>query len=257
MIINKIQFFLVTFMSISQNIASEIPTPVFKNALYSDSTYKAVIGDHVICQLQPESSDDISEYILRSILTFQNNESKHVEYRVPLKSASSLIQINTNSLNASDTYNCCLEVTGANETVYRKCSYFNVSLRSPNDFTLIAKIIGVIEMLVLILIFTVCLVGICLRFKNRQKNKFIKAELKELDNSELKKFEGPYIISSDVNNPQTDLSHPNPSFTRNLKIDLDGDLKTISLEDNENDFPPTYEELVLRKIESQIDAIRY
>ncbi len=134
------------------------------------------------------------------------------------------------------------------QTAQQKVSY---------DYTLIAKIIGALEMLVLVGIFSICLAGVCLRFKLKQKKS-------ELERAQLTKdsnksgVDGPYLITPNAKSLETLVRLDNCD---KIILNQDGssiiDLKTLNINVCENEFPPTYEEIVLRRIESKIETVRY
>ena len=164
-------------------------------------------------------------------------------------SDTSAILIDTLTLNISDTYSCCLEITIGKQ---RKCSILVISPYISSDFTLIAKMIGVLEMLLLICIFSLCLLGSIMRFKARQNNKVIDAALKEIGDEDFEKFGGPYIVTPHAEAMRTHVTSEN---LKNIVLQ-DADPKIVDRM-ADGDFPPSYEELALRRMSKKITTVRY
>ena len=214
--------------------------PIIENAIYSEKVYKTVVGSHVHCRIHLDPNENIEEYRLASTLTFENNHNKKIEHEREVMSDTSAILIDTLTLNISDTYSCCLEITIGKQ---RKCSILVISPYISSDFTLIAKMIGVLEMLLLICIFSLCLLGSIMRFKARQNNKVIDAALKEIGDEDFEKFGGPYIVTPHAEAMRTHVTSEN---LKNIVLQ-DADPKIVDRM-ADGDFPPSYEELALRRM---------
>lgn len=254
-----LQLILVVVLASDLNLALELPIPVFdKTAIYSEGIYKTLIGDEVTCHLQFSPTHEPDQFISKSILYLEKIESKEILKMVPIKTTESFIQIGTQNLSTSSRYSCCLEIEQVENQSYKKCSTLLISPEVSSDLTLVAKIIGLLEMLVLIMIFSLCLIVVMLRFKSKQKSKVIDAELKEITSIGTLNFGKPYLIS-----PNAQAMHENERQSsdeenqlKRAKENFNIDLKTLS-NLSESDFPPTYEETVLRRIEQQIESARY
>jgi len=253
-------------LSICHQIQStEISSPTFENTIFSENIYKALKGQQVTCRLNLNSTDDIDFYRYKSILFLQNSQNNQIGHSTLILTSSSSIHINTINLKTNTTYKCCIEINGITEQTITenseliKCSTLKISPTISADFTSIAKIIAGLEMLVLVLIMTLCLIGIICRFKIRQ-SKIIEATAKKYNADNDATQDGPYLITPNAQNLQTGLTEQQPnndsdSNKKNWqKTDFNLSMKVVT---DESDFPPTYEELVLRKIENQIESIRF
>lgn len=257
--------YLNTFLSVTLILsicslirAIEISSPIFEDTIFSENIYKALSGQQVTCRLNLNSTDDINLIQFTSILILQNMQNNKIEDSVPILTSTSSIHINTLTLKTNNTYKCC--IVRNKKDSGSKCSILKVSPIISSDYTSIAKIIGGLEMLVLALIMTLCLIMIILRFKWRQ-NKIIEATANKYIGDKDSEY-GPYIITPNAQNFETGLSQQQPltdeDFSKKDWTNTDFNLRVVTdSKDDGSDFPPTYEELVLRKIDSQIESIRF
>lgn len=257
MLFYYIQLLLVLLLSVDQGYTLEIPNPIFENADFSTLTdlFRALSGDKVRCHLEPSSIKNITDIRYKSILILKNDQNEETERIKPILSESTFIQIDTHNLNKTNTYSCCIKISIENGSPLQKCSVLQVSTSTNDDITLIAKMVVLTEMLLIVVIVSFCLLSVCRGFKLKQKQKEIEAIQKFMENSESKGFGGPYLISPNAKFLETGIR-----YTQNgqaLKKENSNDVKTLNTMLPEYDFPPTYEELVLRRIESQIESVRY
>lgn len=251
------QLVLVAILASNYIFANEIPTPVFdKTAIYSQKIYKIIHGNEVSCHIEFRSTEEAEKYLSKSILYLENYRNKEIVKVTPLNSINSTIKINTLKLNSTNKYSCCLEIQRLDSQVNKKCSVLLISPKITSDLTIVAKIIGLLEMLVLILIFSLCLIVVTLRFKAKQKTKTIDAELKEITSEGSLNFSKPYIISPNAQSMQEEDQKTDDEKLKRAKMNFNIDLKTFTSL-SESDFPPTYEETVLRRIEKQIESAKY
>lgn len=200
--------------------------------------------------MQLDKTDNYMDYNLLSNLVLENNHNKRIEHSMPVISNTSHIRINTETLNIFDTYSCCLVMIS---TKQKNCSALVISPYISSHFTTIARKIGLLEMLILVWIFSLCLMCSVMRFKSRHQNKVIEANLQEIDSLDLEKFgSGPYIVT------------PNAQALNNNVSNSANDLKSIVLQDaksadivTDGDFPPSYEELVIRRMSQKITPVKY
>jgi len=230
--------------------ALNIKSPIIENALFSEKVYKTVVGKEVQCRMQLDETDNIVDYAYNAVLVLENNRNKKIEHSKGILSAKSHIRINTETLNISDTYSCCLEMSGNQ----KKCSVLVISPYLSSHFTIIAKMIGLLEMLVLIGIFSVCLMCSVMRFKSRHlTNKVVDANLKEFDTMDLEKFgSGPYIITPNAQNAM-DTNVSNAATDLKSIVLQDADPKSVDRV-TDGDFPPSYEELIIRRMSKKLTA---
>lgn len=173
---------------------------------------------------------------------------------MPVISSDSSLNIDTSSLKPSELYQCCFEIEVSDDRSLARCAVLRVSPYISKDFTLVAKYIGVLEMLICLLIFSLCLIVAVCRFKLRQKKRIIETALEKAENSKPDGSSGPYLVSPNAKNFQTGVGfvQPGPNglkFSQDL-TDCKQNFKGVP---NLNEFPPSYEELVLSRMDSQIN----
>ncbi len=206
-----------------------------------------------MCRVEPDSGSKTSSYLFKSILLIQNNQNQKIESTTEILTPDSFIRFQLpGALTTSDTFSCCIVVDA--EATITKCSLLKIVNRSSYDLTLIAKIIGFLEMLVLLVLFSLCLLGVCLRFRARQQKTGFK---KETDASTKTDVDGLYFITPNAKGLETSvkISLENEKALQNQDVKID--LKSLKISTTENEFPPTYEEIVLKRIERKLDTIRY
>lgn len=203
----------------------------------------------MLCHLQLDPTDNAMDYVANSILVLENNHNKQIKRTKYILSSESALRINTSTLNISDTYSCCLEMPGSQ----KKCSFLVISPNVSSHFTAIAKMFGLLEMLVLVMLFSLCLTCSVLRFKLRNQNKIIEANLQEMDTLDLEKFgSGPYIVTTHAQALSNNVS---ASDMKNIVLQ-DADAKSADRV-TDGDFPPSYEELVIRRMSQKITPVKY
>jgi len=230
-----------------------ITRPVIKNALFSENIYKTIKGTQVQCILPKLDTADTDEYTFKSSLYLKDSQSNDIEI-MPVISVSSALNINTSVLNPSELYQCCIEIDNSDERNLARCTFLRVSPLISKDFTLVAKYIGVLEMLVCLLMFSLCLIMAVCRFKLRQKKRIIEIAQEKVTNFKPDGSSGPYLVSPNAKNFQTGVGFVQPGsnglkFSQSLS-EYKENFKGVP---NLNEFPPSYEELVLSRMDSQIN----
>lgn len=250
------QLALLVSLSLTESQADKnfkLTKPIIKNAMYSENIYKTISGTQVKCSLPPIYKDEVNEYIFKSSLYLKDSQDNDIDL-IPIISANSTLNINTTLLHTSELYQCCIEMEVSDERNLVRCTILRVSPIISTDFTLVAKYIGVLEMLVCLLSFSLCLMLAICRFKLRQKKNLIEISKDKLSNLKQDPSNGPYIVSPNAKNFQTGVGFVQPGANA-LKFSqsLTEYKQNIKGHSYLNEFPPSYEELILSRMDSQIN----